>query len=92
MQMQLETLSAWLRFLTSDDGFVEFQDWSVFIHSFSDEAASLVFEKYDPPAPNATRPRTTKYIVAPSETENALFSILIFLKENNCSFKKLVTT
>ena len=87
--MQLEALSAWLRFLTSADGFAEFGEWSVFIHSFSDDAASLVFEKYDYTGTNSARPQTTKYIVAPPEEENSLFCILEFLKENNYSLKQI---
>lgn len=86
--MQLETLSSWLKFLTSDDGFAKFGEWSVFIHSFSDDAASLVFERYDYKGTNPERPRTTKYIVAPPEGENALFAILKFLNENHYSFNK----
>lgn len=85
--VQLESLAEWLRFLTNEQGAGESDDRRVFIHSFSDDAATLVFEKYE--AIGTAAPKVTKYIVGCSGNENRLYAIIQFLAENSFSCNKI---
>ncbi|WP_338844604.1 hypothetical protein V8J88_13250 [Massilia sp. W12] len=87
----LSTISDWLTFLPSVDGELEHGEWIIRIHSFSDDKASLVFEKefYES---NKHAPGLTKYILTTPAGKNHLLHILHFLESNEFNLQKILSS
>lgn len=89
--MQLNTLSNWLRFFVEEDSSFEFKEWTIRMHSFSDDKASLVFEKFEEKSPSHP-PLLTKYIIGTDQHPTKLMACILFLAEQDFDLEKILSS
>ncbi|MEN9867901.1 MAG: hypothetical protein RL748_3491 [Pseudomonadota bacterium] len=89
--MQLETLSDWIEFFTSEDKIHDAGEWSVVAHSYDDHDSTLMFENYSHRTPSPENPTKIKqFIIANDRNKNQLFSNMLFLADHEFSLKKII--